>query len=164
MTKYNILSENYLIGEELYNALLTGRLPEKKVGIEDTNKLFIYLVFIRILNKQDKILVYNYVKYDYLFITPILFFIKNRKLFNSLYFNEWGRYLVLLGNTEDTQTENKFILTHEQDVEELNNPSIFTKDWDPFTYINSLTYFTNMSHISHIIDLAYKQMFKEFLF
>lgn len=82
MYNLNVIStENYLFSPELVEALKTGKLPE-------TKNEYIYLVFIRTLNKEDKKLVYNYVRYNELFSGALILFLVNRSNYNAEYFSE----------------------------------------------------------------------------
>ena len=62
------------------------------------NKEGIYLIAIRILNKKEKSLIYNYIYYnDLLYLTLVVYFlIRNHFIINDKH--EWGKYLVILDN------------------------------------------------------------------
>lgn len=58
----------------------------------------VYLIAFRILNKEKRILVYNYIYYnDLLYLTLIVYFMV-RNYFISENNHEWGKYLVILDN------------------------------------------------------------------
>lgn len=58
----------------------------------------VYLIAFRVLNKEKKSLVYNYVYYnDHLYLTLIVYFIV-RNYFITRDNHEWGKYLVILDN------------------------------------------------------------------
>lgn len=58
----------------------------------------IYLIFFRILNKEKRSLVYNYIYYnDMLYLTLIVYFLV-RNYFITENDHEWGKYLVILDN------------------------------------------------------------------
>ena len=62
------------------------------------NKEGIYLIGIRVLNKEEKRLVYNYIYYnDLLYLTLIVYFLV-RNYFITENKHEWGKYLVILDN------------------------------------------------------------------
>ena len=62
------------------------------------NKEGIYLIAIRILNKKEKSLVYNYIYYnDLLYLTLVVYFLL-RNNFITKNKHEWGKYLVILDN------------------------------------------------------------------
>jgi hypothetical protein len=62
------------------------------------NKEGIYLITFRILNKEEKSLVYNYIYYnDLLYLTLIVYFLV-RNYFITKNNHEWGQYLVILDN------------------------------------------------------------------
>jgi len=58
----------------------------------------IYLIAFRILNKEKRSLVYNYIYYnDMLYLTLIVYFLL-RNYFISENNHEWGKYLVIIDN------------------------------------------------------------------
>jgi len=62
------------------------------------NKQGIYLIAFRILNKEEKSLVYNYIYYnDLLYLTLLVYFL-TRNFFITENDHEWGNYLVILDN------------------------------------------------------------------
>lgn len=62
------------------------------------NKEGIYLIGIRVLNKEEKSLVYNYIYYnDLLYLTLVVYFLtRNYFIINDNH--EWGKYLVIFDN------------------------------------------------------------------
>ena len=62
------------------------------------NKEGVYLINFRILNKEKKSLVYNYIYYnDLLYLTLIVYFM-TRNYFITNHEHEWGKYSVVLDN------------------------------------------------------------------
>jgi hypothetical protein len=62
------------------------------------NKEGIYLIAFRILNKEKRSLVYNYIYYnDMLYLTLLVYFLV-RNYFITEDNHEWGKYLVILDN------------------------------------------------------------------
>lgn len=167
----NIISAEYLFSPELVEALITGKLPlaQKYDNNKFTNKndVSLYLVFIRILNKEDKKLVYNYVSYNLLFMMPLMMFLLNRQKYNAEYFSEWGRYFVVLQNSTVEEAKADFLkqLSFNDDYikKDLYNPGKDMLSVDPFTFLNSLTYKTCPRHMSNLIDLSFKKAFGEYL-
>jgi len=109
MNNINFISEQYLFSPELVEALTTGKIPDKNENVKyiEKNDDSIYLVFIRILNREDKKLVYNYVSYNQLFMTPLIVFLKDRSRYNAEYFSEWGRYFVVIESVDQESLSNK---------------------------------------------------------
>ena len=69
--------------------------PNRKIY---KNKYGIYLVAFRILNKEEKSLVYNYIYYnDMLYLTLLVYFLV-RNYFIVENNHEWGKYLIILDN------------------------------------------------------------------
>lgn len=62
------------------------------------NKEGMYLIAFRILNKEERSLVYSYIYYnDLLYLTLIVYFLL-RNYFITKDNHEWGKYLVILDN------------------------------------------------------------------
>jgi hypothetical protein len=62
------------------------------------DKQGIYLIAFRILNKEKKSLVYNYIYYnDMLYLTLLVYFLVRNHFINNNK-HEWGKYLVILDN------------------------------------------------------------------
>ena len=58
----------------------------------------IYLIVFRVLNKEKKSLVYNYIYYnDMLYLTLLVYFLA-RNIFITENNHEWGKYLVVFDN------------------------------------------------------------------
>ena len=86
--------DNCLFTPELLNYLL-GFNKGKKVF---KNKEGIYIIAFRILNKEKRSLVYNYIYYnDFLYLTLIVYFMM-RNSFITENNHEWGKYLVIIDN------------------------------------------------------------------
>ena len=76
----------------------------------------IYLITFRILNKENKSLVYNYIYYnDMLYLTLIVYFLL-RNYFITENNHEWGKYLVVLDNKFlDYDLVDKYLYLHTKD-------------------------------------------------
>ena len=59
----------------------------------------IYLIGIRVLNKEQKKLVYSYIYYDILFRDTLIYYLMSRNECINTMSREWGDYLVLLDNS-----------------------------------------------------------------
>lgn len=97
---------NCLFTPELLTYLLRSYKDESTYHIHSSksnkklikNKEGVYLIAIRILNKEKKSLVYNYIYYnDLLYLTLIVYFL-TRNYFIAKDNHEWGKYLVVLDN------------------------------------------------------------------
>lgn len=79
MEKHNILSkQEYLFSDELTEALLNKKLPNTTDKKNSGKTDYISFGFARILNKQDKKIVYNYANYNVIFMIPLRFFLRSR--------------------------------------------------------------------------------------
>ena len=89
MNKINLLcTDRYLFTPQLREALLTGINPKRCSKYVEKYQQGFYLLFIQILNKQDKSLVYNYIYYEELFCLCLMSFLGQRLLYNTLYNEE----------------------------------------------------------------------------
>ena len=97
---------NCLLTPELLTVLLKSNKNESTYFKQSNkhnrkihkNKEGIYLIAFRILNKEKKSLVYNYIYYnDMLYLTLIVYFLV-RNYFITENNHEWGKYLVILDN------------------------------------------------------------------
>lgn len=67
----------------------------------------VYILAFRILNKEKRSLVYNYIYYnDMLYLTLIVYFMV-RNYFITENNHEWGKYLVILDNIFLNYTKDK---------------------------------------------------------
>jgi hypothetical protein len=102
-------NDNYLFSPELLAALLKpydNKSNEKIIN----NKKGIFLIAIRVLNKEEKSLVYNYIYYDDLFYLTLVVYFLVRNYFIDENNHESGKYLVILDNKFlDYNTVDKYI-------------------------------------------------------
>jgi len=98
--------DNCLFTPKLLNILLRSYKDESNY-LEHSNRSFrkviknkegIYLIAISILNKERKILVYNYIYYNDLFYLTLIVYFLVRNFFITKDNHEWGKYLVILDN------------------------------------------------------------------
>jgi len=91
--------DNCLFSPELLAALLKCPVKcSKSQSQVIKNKEGIYLVVFRIINKEKKILVYNYIYYNDLFYLTLIVYFLVRNYFIAENNHEWGKYLVVLDN------------------------------------------------------------------
>lgn len=104
LSLYNSLDvNNCLFTPELLTYILKSNKDHFKDAKNKHAKIIkdkegIYLIFFRILNKEKRSLVYNYIYYnDMLYLTLIVYFLV-RNYFITENDHEWGKYLVILDN------------------------------------------------------------------
>jgi len=97
---------NCLFTPELLAALLRSNKNESTYFKHLSNKHSkvikdkqgIYIIAFRVLNKEKRSLVYNYIYYnDMLYLTLLVYFL-TRNFFITENNHEWGKYLVVLDN------------------------------------------------------------------
>jgi len=88
---------NYLLGSNKNESTYFKHLSNKHSKVLK-DKQGIYIIAFRVLNKEKRSLVYNYIYYnDMLYLTLIVYFLL-REYFTTENNNEWGKYLVILDN------------------------------------------------------------------
>ena len=91
--------DNCLFTPELVVALLKYPKNTSKTQRQVIkNKEGIYIIIFRILNKEKRILVYNYIYYNDLFYLTLIVYFLVRNFFITNNNHEWGKYLVILDN------------------------------------------------------------------
>lgn len=162
----NVLSENnYLISPELQE-LLTSDSSNIKPLVE--GKDGIYLVKIKVLNKNEGTLIYNYIHYSPVFHKSLLYFIISKKDFNnSLTYSEWGDFL--------TVVDNNLCSDCGEDKLELNTSNIYlNRTWglqgnveydivnynELFSFINRLLLSGNYEDLASLVHLSFIKDYK----
>ena len=107
LSPYNSLDvDNCLFTPELLATILRSNKSKSTYSKHLNNKHSkvynrmngMYLIAFRVLNKEKKSLVYNYIYYnDMLYLTLIVYFLV-RNIFITENNHEWGKYLVVLDN------------------------------------------------------------------
>ena len=91
--------DNCLFSPELLAALLKCPVNCSKSQRQVIkNKEGIYLITFRIINKEKRILIYNYIYYNDLFYLTLIVYFLVRNYFITENKHEWGKYLVILDN------------------------------------------------------------------
>lgn len=159
MLKFNCLSkENYLFPPSLRDALLNEKLfNDSQIGLAP------YLIFIKLLNKNNKQLVYNYIRYNDLFTSSLLNYLLNRWRYNSLLFSQWGKYLVIL-DKGDTKIKESYLANNSANFKEMLGIYIrYRNVKDPIGFLNGLTLVTDFEHMSLLVDLAFKKAYSDYI-
>jgi len=88
--KNTLYKDKYLISRELHKALEEERLsvsPSLRMPKTVSKNLGIYLIAVRLLNKEKGTIIYNYVYYPNIFLETFLTYVLTRNNIKSL---EWG--------------------------------------------------------------------------
>lgn len=104
MTNFNIPKNDtrnflafgkYIICKDLQYSLESGVLHNKGVPVTtNTNKF--YVVMIRVLNRDSRTLVYNYISYPYVFYYTFMFFLCTRSKLMDGSYKEPGNFLSIV--------------------------------------------------------------------
>ena len=93
-TRNVITKENYLISPLICEALVNeSKANLDSNNIDNTHK-GIYLI-VKVLNRQDKNLVFNYLFYDYLLQQTVMYYFIHILRSQSLLISASGKYFVL---------------------------------------------------------------------
>ena len=95
MNKNLINKDTYLIDQSLQFSLQDGKLY---VGDKYTfldNKTKVYFVIIKVLNKNQKILIYNYISYPIIFYVTLIHFLHFRNNIGGIIYNEPGSFTTI---------------------------------------------------------------------
>jgi hypothetical protein len=84
INKNNLSTSRYLISEELHKALVNEKLYENN-SMKQRNG--IYILTVRLINKEKKSLIYSYIFYPYIFLNTLLAFVISKNI-NSIRFRE----------------------------------------------------------------------------
>jgi hypothetical protein len=173
MNSKNVLSESvYLIPDDLHGFLYHS---DSTSGLEDKsmikNREGVYLILIRVLNSNSKVLIYNYIYYPDVFYNPLKYFLINKKDYkNSLLYSEWGDYLGVFVLSDlnkmpgDSLKLNKIndYLSNFLDNEGVGSTILISNYNELFKLINMLNYTSDYDDVATLIDLAYNKKHDEF--
>lgn len=190
--KNTLYKDRYLISRELHKALEEERLsvsPSLRTPKTVSKNLGIYLIAIRLLNKEKGTIIYNYVYYPNIFLETFLTYVLIRNNIKSL---EWGDmfYIIdknIIDNNPsanyliDTSSSNTLNSDYSRlvfsDLSDLNKyfDSIKSKrslgldssnsiTTNLINLINNLTYVTfNMDEVINIINLSVNKDYKNYI-
>lgn len=102
---------NYIITPDLQDALESGLLPHRTTNKIEKKEQGIYLVMFRVLNNNEKTLVYNYMYYPYLFCICLLFYLVSIRNVKHTPNKEVGNNLIVVDELFDLTDNGKFDLT-----------------------------------------------------
>lgn len=168
----NFLSQKkYIISNDLHYSLESGILYKDEtqvggtLGVADTNKF--YVLMIKVLNKDSRSLVYNYISYPYEFYYTFMWFLCYRSKIAGNSYVEPGQFLSIIDKSlGDNPVEGKF----KDGCEDLINLNDHVIDLDRYriTYIevfrliNKLVMHADICTMSQLVDIALKKDYKSF--
>ncbi len=157
-SKYLFLNDNGI----LHQAFLTGVLHNKS---ENDGKLF--MIVIRVLNREDKILLYNNISYHPVLTIPLMYYLVNRNIFSSRIFKEPGTFLSLIDKSCFNSGKNYLYFTEDQ-LSYIYKGLKIIKDYDytveteteillneTIGFVNSLCLNSDVSQMSKLVELAF---------
>ncbi len=165
-TRNIITATNYIITQDLHNSLESGVLHINNcVSNTDVNKF--YILFIKVLNKESKSLVYNYISYPSIFRESFALFIGLRALNNGNAYKEPGNFLSIidenvLGRVEDALLYSNTSYKINELIDNLSKSYYPISNTQIFALINKLIYSTDVGSMALLTDLALKRDYKGF--
>lgn len=169
-TRNNLNLNRYIISEALHFSLESGKLRTNSKNTLNINKF--YVVMVRVLNNESKVLVYNYISYPYMFFFTFLTFITTRNIHSSINTHIHRQADDFLSIFQDrlniSDVKDKLFISKESlDIEKvLSNlshfPHIVTKV-EIFKLINRLIMLVNLDSISKLTCLAITKNYKIFV-
>lgn len=146
---------NNVYSPNLHKSLFEGKLL-------DNDTTGIYLVVFRLLKKDSRILVYNYIYYPNIFVNSLLHYLVVKSNFkNSFIFKEWGDYLSVLSNefANDSYVKGLYENLHKRNqhlTEYLSTGQLEDIDnyYTLFDILKKSNLNLNMESITRFIDLC----------
>ncbi len=166
--------DKYIISRELQYALAQEKFYENKdnniVESPYNMEYNVYLVMFRVLNKENKSFVYNYIHYTHIFAYTLLHYLFTRnKVLGNIY-KEPGFFLTILdnyfiGNYEGNRDEcivdklhiNKFFIDIDKLLFDIINDQplyLTVTATETFKLINKLIYTTDYNNMGYLFKLA----------
>ncbi len=168
----NFLALNeYIISKDLHYSLESGILHKHEPQVGDTpNTNKFYLLMIRVLNKDSRSLVYNYISYPYIFYYTFMYFLCNRsKLMAKGVYKEPGHFLSVIDKyldsnpVEDKLIFSKTLINLEKLVDNIKNSYYPITNTEILMLITRLVIHTDTRSMSGLVDLALKKDHKSFV-
>lgn len=168
-TRNNLTLGNYIIDEALHFSLESGELRNSENSLK-INKF--YLVMIRVLNKDSKVLVYNYISYPYIFYNTFLVFIAIRNKFsgvNNHVHKQAGDFLSIfedrlnISDVKDKLSLSKDTMNIENIIGNIDGYPYTLTNVEVFKLINRLILQVNVDNMSHLTSLALDKEYKVFV-
>ncbi len=160
----------YIISKDLHYSLESGILHNNDVPVApNTNKF--YIVMIRVLNKDSRSLVYNYISYPDVFCYTFIYFLccRSKLMTRDSVYKEPGHFLSVIDKYLDGKPiEDKLMLSKTLfNLEKLTDN--ITNSYSPITtteilrLITRLAIYTDIHSMSQLVDLALKKDYKTFV-
>ena len=155
--------DNYIISDELHGSLQ----EETLVGSRESGEF--YMIMIKVLNKDSKSLVYNYISYSTLFYYTFLHYFATRSLFIRNIYKEPSSLLTLYDTniSPGYYPDDKLHLLKEsgylRDIDFSKDTYRYDKSNEGvFRFINKLTLTITVDCMPVLVDLAINKNYKNF--
>ena len=155
--------DNYIISNELHRSLQQETLVDSWESGE------FYMVMIKVLNKDSKSLVYNYISYSTLFNYTFLHYFATRSLYLRNIYREPSSLLTLYdtditpGYNPDDKLHFFKELGYLKDIDFSKNTYRYDKSNEGvFRFINKLSLTITVDYMPVLVDLAMNKNYKDF--
>ncbi len=168
-TRNNLTLGKYIIDEALHFSLESGELRNSE-NLLNINKF--YLVMIRVLNKDSKVLVYNYISYPYIFYYTFLAFIATRNKYggiNNHVHRQAGDFLSIfedrlnISGVKDKLSISKDTMNIENVIGNIPRYPYTLTNVEVFKLINRLILQVDVDNMSYLTSLALDKQYKVFV-
>lgn len=167
-TRNFLALDDYIISYDLHFSLESGILHNNGVPVtSDTNKF--YVLMIRVLNKDSRSLVYNYISYPQEFYYTLMYFLSTRSIATARSYKEPGDLLSIFDKNfvgdpvEDKLMISKSLLDLEKLIYNMLSFSNSNTYKETFGIINRLVIHTDTRSMSGLVDLAIKRDHESFV-
>ena len=174
-TRSCLNTEVYMISDDLHASLANERIicsDDKSTPHTELDKF--YVVMIRVLNKESRSLVYNYISYSSFFWHTYGYNIYNRNGLLGFAYKEPGSLLTMFESSlESNMYENKLLMTPQMSkmdaalVALSSDKSYITQNIAIFTFLKRICFVSDINRmaflVSLILDKNYKDLIKETL-
>jgi len=167
----NLLAlDKYIISKDLHYSLESGILNNNDVPVApNTNKF--YFVMIRVLNKDSRSLVYNYISYPYVFYYTFIYFLccRSKLMITNSVYKEPGHFLSVIDEsldgepTEDKLTLSKVLFNLDKLTDNITNSYSPITTTDILRLVTRLAIHTDIRSMSRLVDLALKKDYETFV-
>jgi len=175
-TRNFLALDEHIISKDLYFSLESGILHNNEVpAAPNINKL--YIVMIRVLNKDSRSLVYNYISYPDVFCYTFIYFLcsRNKLMTRNSVYKEPGHFLSVIDkylhgkpfedgkSIEDKLMPSKILFNLEKFTDSISNSYYSTTTTEILRLITRLVIYTDIHSMSQLVDFALKKDSKAFV-
>ena len=174
-TRNFLTQREYIISDHLQYCLETGKLQDDvscsrvDSGARDFSNDKYYILMVRVLNKKNNILVYNYISYPRVFFDSFLYFLVSRTESMGNTYREPGHLLTVMDSNlfdvviTDKLMLSKTVLGYTRILENISNSYYSITVPEILRFINRLIVLINSNEMLKLVDSALKKEYEIFI-